>query len=276
MDYSILRQQILNDIKNDPIAKGNSKALGYMIQNNAATYQTAADYSKILGDVVSKNINNNIPDGIPDNELAEFADECLVPIYKQSQDTMLNACKNIQQIYNNQAEIGLKPVDVKRDDSRTQNISKRFSEAEKYDDVSFLTNENVSRSITRGAVQDSIRENSKMQSDAGLKIRLSRSDGSGCCQWCSGLVGDYDSFEKLPADFWKIHRNCNCVIDYNVGKKNERIKFTNGKDSDLEKVTEEIIGYGNNGNNDNSSGGLTYFEGKDIKEAEKYAKMFLD
>lgn len=235
MDYSILKQQILDDIKTNSIARDSSKALSDMIKNDQATYKTAADYSKILGSVVSNSINNNIPDGIPDDELGAFADECLVPVYKKSQDTMLNACKNVQQIYNKQAGVGIKPAEVKRDESRTQNISKRFNEAEKFDDVSFLTNENVARSITRGAVNDSIRENSRMQSDAGLKIRISRTDGSGCCQWCAGLVGDYDSFEKLPADFWKIHRNCSCVIDYNVGKTNARIGYKTDKNGDITK-----------------------------------------
>lgn len=239
MDYSILKEQILDDIKQNRVVSANTRTLNYLIKNNKATYQTVADYSKILGDAVSQSIERNIKEGIPDNELESFANECLVPIYKQSQNTMLNACKDVQTSYNLQAGIGLMAAEVRRDDSRTQNIANRFREATSFDDVSFLTNENVSRSITRGAVNDSIYANSKMQSDAGLKIRISRSDGAGCCDWCSTLVGDYDSFDKLPTDFWKVHRNCNCVIDYRVGNTRNRISFEE-QGGNLVKVTNEL------------------------------------
>lgn len=275
MDYSILKEQILDDIKTNPIARANSTALNYMIQNNTANYQAVADYSKVLGDVISESINKNIPDGVPDNELGAFADECLVPVYNQSQGTMLSACKSVQRIYNKQANIGLNPADVPKDTNRTDNIANRFKEAINYDEVKFLTNENVARSITRGAVNDSIRTNSKMQSDAGLKVRISRTDGTGCCDWCAGLVGDYDSFDKLPSDFWKVHRNCNCIIDYNVGKTNVRIRYIDGKGSELNKVTEEIISYDKKGNIDKSSIVLSHFDVKTTEEAEKYAKNVL-
>lgn len=238
MDYSILKQQIVDDIKED--SRASSQALKRLIKEEKANYQTAAEYSKVFGDSVSKSITKNIGEGIPDDELGEFASECLAPVYKQSQDTMLNACKSIQKIYNKQAGIELNPAEVKNDESRIQHIVERFDEAEKFEDVKFLTNANVARSITRGAVQDSIKSNSKMQSDAGLKIRISRSDGSGCCDWCSTVVGTFDSFDALPDGFWGIHRGCNCVIDYRVGNTKNRIHFETDEKGKLSKVTEKI------------------------------------
>lgn len=238
MDYSTLKQQIINDIKED--SNASSKALKKMIQDKTANYQTAAEYSKVFGDSISKNIGKSIAEGVPDDELGAFASEVLAPVYRQGQDTMLNACKNIQKIYNEEAGIELNPVDVKRDESRIEHIVERFEEAEKFDDVKFLINSNVARSITRGAVQDSIRANSKTHSDAGLKIRISRSDGSGCCDWCSSVVGTFESFDALPDGFWGVHRGCNCVIDYRVGNTRDRIRFDTDEHGNLSKVTEEI------------------------------------
>lgn len=238
MDYSTLKQQIVDDIKEDSSA--SSKALKKMVDDKTATYQTAAEYSKMLGDSISKSIEKNIADGVPEEDLGKFASEVLAPIYRQGQNTMLNACKSIQQNYNEDAEINLKPAEVKRDESRIQHMVERFEEAEKFEDVEFLTNANTTRSITRGAVQDSIRTNSKTHSDAGLKIRISRSDGSGCCDWCSSVVGTFESFDALPDGFWGIHRGCNCVIDYRVGNTRDRIRFDTDENGNLSKVTEEI------------------------------------
>lgn len=235
MDYSTLKQQIVDDIKTD--SNESSKALRQMIQNESANYQTVAEYSKILGDSVSKSIVNNIADGIPDDELGQFATECLAPVYRQSQNTMLSASKNVQKLYNKQAGIELNPVDVERDEDRIQHIVDRFNEAESFDEVKFLTNGNVARSITRGAVQDSMKSNAKFQSESGLNIRISRSDGSGCCAWCSSVTGTFDSFDALPDGFWGIHRGCSCVIDYRVGRTKDRIRFETNQNS-LSKLTE--------------------------------------
>lgn len=240
MDYSILKQQIAEEIKRSPRAITNSRALKLMLKNKTATYNTVAEYSKVLGDVASASIARNIAEGIADDELAAFAQECLAPIYRQCQDTMLNACTNVQTLYNEQAGISLKPVAVQRDESRIAHIIDRFNEAETFDAVKFLTNANVARSITRGAVNDSMKANSKFQSDSGLKTRISRSDGAGCCEWCATMVGTYDSVDKLPSDFWRIHRGCTCVIDYRVGKTNNRLSFKSNNNGRLEKVTEEL------------------------------------
>lgn len=239
MEYSTLKQQIINDIKQSPIASTNAKALKQMIEDGSATYVDAAEYSKVLGDVVSKSITRNVAGEIAEEELGAFAEECLAPVYRSSQDTMLGACKNIQRVYNRQANLELNPVDVERDEDRILHIIERFKGDEPYDDLKFLINENVARSITRGAVQDSIRSNARFQSDAGLDITIARSDGSGCCDWCAGMVGTYDSFDKLPADFWGVHRGCSCVIDYRVGKTKNRISFVTDSGK-ISKVTKEI------------------------------------
>lgn len=265
-DYSTLKQQIINDIKED--SKSTSKALKQMIQTETANYQTVAEYSKSFGESISKSIKKNIGEEIPAEELGQFATECLAPIYRQSQDTMLNACENVQKTYNKQAGIDLSPANVKQDESRIQNIIKRFEESDNFKDVAFLTESNVAKSITRGAVQDSIRENSKLQSDAGLKIRISRSDGSGCCDWCSSVTGTFDSFDALPEGFWGIHRGCNCVIDYRVGKTRNKISFNTDEKGNLTKITEEI--------KENKE--LTFAEKKAVidKNEEKIQKLLED
>lgn len=234
MDYLTLKEQITNDIRQSPIANTNTKALRQMIEDGTVTYVDAAEYSKVLGDVVSKSITRYIADGIAEDELEAFAEECLAPVYRSSQDTMLSACKNVQRVLNRQNNIGLNPVEVERDEDRIQHIIDRFKSGETFEDLEFLTNANVAKAITRSAVNDSMKANASFHADAGLKETISRSDGSGCCDWCAGLVGDYSSYDVLPSDFWAVHRGCSCIINY-LGDK---VSYKTNADGSLTKITE--------------------------------------
>lgn len=232
-DYSILRQQIVKGIGQSPVAIMNSKALNQRIINKTANYQTLTDYSKVLGDVAGGCISRNIAQGIVDEELEAFAVECLAPVYRQCQNTMLNYSKKVQIIYNEKAGIQLNPVDVPRDESRIAHIIERFNGDESFETLKFLTESDVVRSITRGVVTDTIRENARFQEDAGLKVTISRS-GSGCCDWCASMVGTYDSIHDLPDDFWLVHRGCTCEINY----FGDKIRYKTGNDGRISKITE--------------------------------------
>lgn len=242
MDYSSLRQTIIDDVKSDETAKASSSALIRMIEGNVATYETATEYSKVLGDAVGNSIKKNIPQGVPDDELEAFATDCLSPVYRDSQRTMLKACQSVQQSINDKAGVIIKPVEVASDESRIEHIVERFKEAKSYDEVAFLTKNSVAQSITRGAVNDSIKANITSQQDAGLNVRIARRNNFNCCKWCESMVGEYTSLDDVPRDFWRIHKDCTCTIDYNVGKTRTQISFKTNKNS-LEKVTKYFDGF---------------------------------
>lgn len=236
-DYSILRNNILDDISKDKKLNSEARTLKSKLDNKSATYKDAATYSKKLGDSMAKGIADNIQGGIPDDELVEFAEACLVPVYTQSQKTMLGICEEIQQGYNEKAGIGLNPVKVAVDNDRTYNLRNRFEKATSFDEVAFLTGENVCRSITRGAVQDSIKENAEFQKESGIDIVISRTEDGNCCDWCASVCGTFNSIKDLPKDFWKIHRNCTCVIDYHVGNTNAKIQFKTQNDNLIKETS---------------------------------------
>lgn len=240
MDYSTLRQEILSDLKQNIKVNTNLKILRQKINSRQATYLDAGNFSKVFGDAVSESIARHTYEGVEDEFLKEFADECLAPIYRECQNTMIAAGTAIQKGLNDNAGINLKPAEVVRDESRISNLVQRFAEATSYDEVSFLTNKNTAESITRGSVNDCIRTNSKAQSDAGLKVLLTRSDGSGCCDWCSSVTGTFKSFDALPDGFWGIHRGCGCTIDYHVGKTNTRLSYTTNEKGKITKNNEQI------------------------------------
>lgn len=238
MDYLTLRLQIASDIQKDIQLNTNLKMLRQKINAGTVIQKDLEDFSKIFGDSVSKYIKNYTSDGVESEFLSEFSNECLTPLYRQAQNTMLNVSKSAQEVKNKQSGIGMKAVDVKNDESRLVHINERFKEATSFDEVAFLTDSNVSRSVTRGAINDSLRANASAQSDAGLEILISRSDGGGCCDWCASMVGTYRSFDELPDNFWGVHRGCGCTIDYKVGRTSSKLSFKTREDGTMTKITE--------------------------------------
>lgn len=73
-----------------------------------------------------------------------------------------------------------------------------------------------------------IKENAKVRNDLGLKPIIQRF-GAQCCDWCATVTGKY-RFGEQPADIFRRHDNCNCVIIYDTqvlrGKKDENGKRT--------------------------------------------------
>lgn len=239
-DYSILKDKLLNELRHDIKLNAGYERLENKIKSGKVNYADVGEFSKSLGDSVAKKLEQYVAEGVAKEELEAFANEFLTPIYRDMQGSMLNACRTVQEIMNEEAGIGLNPVDVATDESRLKHIRDRFAEAEDFEDVRFLTEKNVSRSIARSSVSDSIKANSKAHEDAGLEIVLSRSDGSGCCDWCSGQTGVFHDFDELPDGFWQIHRGCSCVIDYRVGKTKTRLNYVTNDDGSLSKITTEL------------------------------------
>lgn len=229
MDYEAVRQQILENIKNDKSLQIAVQKLNQKIKNKTAEYKDVAELADVLSDVTSRELEANSPS---DEELEEFANEVLAPVYKQMQITTLAAAKIAQQIYNNKAGIGLKPADVKPDESRIAHIVARYREAPLFDDVSFLLENYVSSNISKGAVTDTIRENAWNMRNAGFETYVTRDDGTGCCDWCASKVGTY-SLNDIPRDFWQVHKGCSCEFYYKSRKTSSKVFFSTDESGNI-------------------------------------------
>lgn len=227
-DFSSLRNQIFDDIKQNKTVATSQQRINAQLKNGTANYKSAADFSKALGSAVGDSFKKNVTD-VPANELGQFAKDVVAPVYSQEQKTMLSVCSKVQKQVNKDADIDINPLEIKQDVSRIRHIVQRFEEASTFAEVSFLLGSNVAQSIARGAVNDSMKDNIDFQEDVGLQTLIVRTDGGGCCDWCASLCGEFNSRAELPDDFWRIHRNCSCVIDYRVGKTNQKIKYTTNK-----------------------------------------------
>ena len=62
-----------------------------------------------------------------------------------------------------------------------------------------------------------IEKNVERRASAGLKATVIRRQLGKCCDWCRNLAGIYTA-DKLPADIYKRHANCRCMVTYKTEK----------------------------------------------------------
>lgn len=239
MDYSILKSSVLKELKNNASLQKQLKAIAIKCQKGTVGYRDALDFSELLGEKSAQLIKKHIGDG-EGLVLSEFAEQFIEPLYTEIQRTALTATKAVQRNINTRNGLGINASDVKPDKSRVQHIVARYREAESFDTVSFLLGEDVIENITRSAVNDSIRASAYDQERAGFKVVMVRTDGSGCCDYCSGLVGTYERGHE-PDDFWKVHKGCSCEFEYHssITGSNHKISFSTNSEGKLTKNTKD-------------------------------------
>ena len=87
-------------------------------------------------------------------------------------------------------------------------------------------------------MNDNISANARLHSDAGLTVKVSRSTGAGCCDWCEDIAGVYNYGDE-PDDFYKAHRNCTCVWStYSSKRVLTNMSFDTDSDGNLRRKVE--------------------------------------
>lgn len=247
MDYSILRQELTEEIKSNPQARAAVEKMRNAIINKSATFKDVYQLADVLGDVTGKELEKSIA-SLGEEELAELAEQLINPVYRDMQNTVLSAGRSTQKVFNEVNGLGLNPAEVLSDESRLTNIGNRFREATKLDEVKFLAKPYVAKNIAKGAATDTVRKNADNLNRAGIKTVYVRDDGAGCCDWCSTMVGTYTQ-DNVPKDFWRVHKGCKCTFEYKTSGTHTKIKYGTDKDGKLRKETEDINESGKSASN---------------------------
>ena len=86
-----------------------------------------------------------------------------------------------------------------------------------------------------------IEKNVERRASAGLKATVIRRQLGKCCDWCQNLAGIYTA-DKLPADIYKRHANCRCMVTYKTEKLYtdawSKKQFATEKEARLEREKE--------------------------------------
>lgn len=240
MDYREVGQKCISALKKRIKKSDALKLINVNLDKGKANYLDATNLAVEIGNVCGEILDDLDLSKISVDELETFARNVVAEVYSYGQQFMNDICKQIQQEINDFNNIGIKALNVKIDKSRIDNIVKRYAQAEAISDVDFLAGADVAGNVMRSVVQKNIEENSRFHTSAGVPNKLIRHTGSnGCCKWCQSVAGEYD-YGSEPSDFWAIHKDCTCWIEYRVGRTASAIRFETDSKGARVKKTENI------------------------------------
>ena len=159
------------------------------------------------------------------------------PTMQEGYSAAAGVAQQVQQILNQAAGIGIKAIRPTLDPDKIAGILNRLSNAEDYDEVSWVLGEPVMKNFTQSVVTDSIRENAEYHGRAGLTPKVIRKSSGHCCDWCSKLAETY-TYPDVPRDVYRRHKNCTCTVEYIPGDGKKQNVWTKGWS---EEVTDEKL-----------------------------------
>lgn len=212
------------------------RSLWELVNSGTATFKDAADYSKITADKMSELLIKYIgfesayENKYTTEELSEIVKSALVETY----GTTAGYSAQVQQMLNDSANINIRAIKPKYNADRINNLIDKLLSGEEITGEELITEANqwlieanVVENVARSAVNDTIKENASLLTDAGFKTVITRHlDPSGCCDWCRSMAGTYIKGTE-PSDFWRIHKDCGCWIEYKPAKKaSQYVRYT--------------------------------------------------
>lgn len=217
---------LLEIIKNKFKAKfdesGRISELYKRVRDGTATYQTAQDFAtevgSILADVFRECIHSDI---LPDGRMYyNIASRIIPPMLENNFDITAEIAKEIQQILNTSAGLGIKAVRPELNQDKVDRIVDIVSGAEKYDEISYMLKDPIIN-FTQCIVDDTVKANADFQDKAGLSPKIIRTSSGKCCEWCDKLDGvyDYEKVRNTGNDVFRRHRNCICLVELVVDKR---------------------------------------------------------
>lgn len=178
------------------------------------TYADAQRFAIRAGKNASRALTTVLkPSALP-NETMYFniAERTLRPILSQLYEDVAAFCAEAQLTVNEAAGLGMNAIKPALNDSRISGMINRMTEEVSYDDITWILKAPVVN-FSQSVVDDSVVENMRFQSEAGIKPKIVRTTDGNCCEWCSKLAGTYD-YPTSNTDIYRRHDNCPCVLTY--------------------------------------------------------------
>jgi len=194
------------------------KKLYQKAADGTATYKEANQFALLVGNALAKSYKSELSsDTLPDGKMyyniaRRIFDDTLTNNYS----IVADYCQGVQKDLNAKAGLSLPALRAELNEDRLRGISDFASNSEYYDDVAGSVEESVIN-FTQNVVNDSIQRNAEFQYESGLKSKIIRDGSSDCCEWCSGLIGQYE-YPKVDKDVYRRHANCRCTVEYEPSK----------------------------------------------------------
>lgn len=214
---------------------------------DGTTYDDALDYAERAGELLSESYLNAF-NGL-DFVTGDTAQAVLPPTLEIQHDLMATVIEQIQNNINQMIGSNLQPQVPEVDTNRIDGLVKAVSNSEGIEHTRELLSEPVIN-FTQSIVDRAVRDNAKLQSDAGHKAYIVRTaEAPGVvtrthivrsrkgkeykysrtyqvpCEWCARLAGryDYESVRNANNDVYKRHSACRCRVTYTVGSYRQNV-----------------------------------------------------
>lgn len=195
------------------------------LKRGIASYADAEKFSQDIGNVLTDVFREYLPEALTDGRLYRAAADVLVkqPMMRAGRDVG-RVAKRIQEALNDRAGIGMNAITPELNEDQIDGIITGICNADSFAANSDQFMDQVGNFL-EGHVDDYVRENADIQSEAGLTVMVQRIATGKCCKWCSSLAGVYRYEDVMDRnnDVWRRHNNCHCQIIYDPrGSKRKR------------------------------------------------------
>lgn len=208
-----LKKEFSDNVENS----SEVKRLMKLIKDGTADYKTAEDYAYCIGEALAKSFGDKLSsDILPDGRMYyNIAERVLRPLLEDDYKLISSAAADVQTSLNDAAGIGIRAQKAELNHDRINGIIDKVSNAEHFDDVSWVLDEPV-KIFSLNVVDETIRKNVEFHGKVGLTPKVIRKAEHKCCKWCSMLAGEY-IYPDVPDDVYRRHENCRCTVEYNPG-----------------------------------------------------------
>lgn len=275
---------------------------------DGTTYDDALDYAERAGELLSESYLNAFK-GL-DFLAGDTAQAVLPPTLEIQHDLMATVIEQIQNNINQMIGSNLQPQVPEVDTNRIDGLVKAVSNSEGIEHTRELLSEPVIN-FTQSIVDRAVRDNAKLQSDAGHKAYIVRTaEAPGVvtrthivrsrkgkeykysrtyqvpCEWCARLAGryDYESVRNANNDVYKRHSACRCRVTYTVGSYRQNVwkhkeTWTEEQAEEQKRLVAsevEDIEKDNEQKAESTQYIRQFHEAKNYKEAEEFARNILN
>lgn len=207
LTYEDIKEPFLDALRNDKRAT----ALIKQIEAGKGTYEMASEYAARVGDNLAKVLRQRAPL----ESIAEWDIENLIPkSLGLDHSIVVYACENVQTALNQDAGLGIKFKAPEFDSNRAYGLVQELRDNPEFTNIEKSFYDQLAN-FSQNIVDDSIRDNGKIISGAGVRSYIVRATEPGACPWCDDLAGIYDYEDvKMGGDVWRRHENCRCTIAF--------------------------------------------------------------
>ena len=214
LTFSDIKDELLELVMNDKTAIRRAEAAA------KGSYHEASLYAARVGDLLGRVLRRHAPMV----DISEWDLEGLIPPALGLNHSMIaEVCVQAQTAMNKKNGFGIRAVEPKFDGNRAYGIVAELRANPEFINIEQTFYDQLTN-FDQNVVDEAIRANAELQSEAGIHARIIRIAESGACPWCQALAGvyEYEDVKSTDNEVWHRHENCRCTVDYAPDRSGRR------------------------------------------------------